>query len=53
MEAGGLRVPRRQRKRQRMGRSESGPQRLRAERLNHVWSYDFVFDQTKDGRRLK
>jgi transposase InsO family protein len=33
--------------------SESGTQRLRAERVNHVWSYDFVFDQTEDGRRLK
>jgi putative transposase len=49
----GLRVPRRQRKRQRLGSSESGTQRLRAERINHVWSYDFVFDQTEDGRRLK
>ena len=29
------------------------PQRLSAERVNHVWSYDFVFDQTEDGRRLK
>jgi transposase InsO family protein len=49
----GLKVPRRQRKRQRLGNSESGTQRLRAERVNHVWSYDFVFDQTEDGRRLK
>ena len=49
----GLKVPRRQRKRQRLGNSESGTQRLRAERINHVWSYDFVFDQTEDGRRLK
>jgi transposase InsO family protein len=49
----GLRVPRRQRKRQRLGSSENGTQRLSAERVNHVWSYDFVFDQTEDGRRLK
>ena len=49
----GLRVPRRQRKRARLGTGESGTQRLRAERANHVWSYDFVFDQTEDGRRLK
>ncbi len=27
--------------------------RLKAVRRNHVWSYDFVFDQTSDGRRLK
>jgi transposase InsO family protein len=49
----GLKVPRRQRKRQRLGNSEAGTQRLRAERVNQVWSYDFVFDQTEDGRRLK
>jgi transposase InsO family protein len=49
----GLKVPRRQRKRQRLGKSENGTQRLQAERVNHVWSYDFVFDQTADGRRLK
>ena len=49
----GLKVPRRQRKRQRVGNSEGGTQRLRAERVNQVWSYDFVFDQTEDGRRLK
>lgn len=49
----GLKVPRHQRKRQRLGSSNGGTQRLRAERVNHVWSYDFVFDQTEDGRRLK
>ena len=49
----GLRVPRRQRKRARLGKSENGTQRLAAERGNHVWSYDFVFDQSEDGRRLK
>ena len=49
----GLRVPRRQRKRARLGKSENGTQRLNAERMNHVWSYDFVMDQTEDGRRLK
>ena len=49
----GLRVPRRQRKRARLGKSENGTQRLAAERVNHVWSYDFVFDQSEDGRRLK
>jgi transposase InsO family protein len=49
----GLKVPRRQRKRQRLGDSENGTQRQRATRVNEVWSYDFVFDQTEDGRRLK
>ena len=37
---------------QRRGSSESGTQRLRSERVNQVWSDDFVFDQTADGRRL-
>ena len=49
----GLKVPRRQRKRARLGSSENGTQRMSAERVNHVWSYDFVMDQTEDGRRLK
>ena len=49
----GLKVPRRQRKRRRLGNSEGGTQRLRAERINQVWSYDFIFDQTEDGGRLK
>ncbi len=48
-----LKVPPRQGKRQRLGSSEGGTQRLRAERVNQVWSYDFIFDQTEDGRRLK
>jgi transposase InsO family protein len=48
-----LKVPRRQRKRQRLGSSAGGTQRLRVERVNQVWSYDFVFDQTEDGRRRK
>ena len=49
----GLKVPRRQRKRARLGGSENGTQRVAAQGVNHVWSYDFVFDQTADGRRLK
>ena len=51
--AEGLKVPRRQRKRRRLGTSEGGSQRRRAARRNEVWSYDFVFDQTADGRPLK
>ena len=49
----GLKVPRRQRKRLRLGQREKSSQRLAAERVNQVWSYDFVFDQRADGRRLK
>jgi transposase InsO family protein len=49
----GLKVPRRQRKRRAVGGSESSAQRQCSTRINEVWSYDFVFDQTEDGRRLK
>jgi transposase InsO family protein len=49
----GLRVPQAQRKRRRLGSSDNGCARHRAERPNQVWSYDFVADQTADGRRLK
>ena len=51
--AAGLKVPQAQHKRRRVGSSENGCTRHRAERPNHVWSYDFVMDQTADGKRLK
>jgi putative transposase len=49
----GLKVPQVQRKRRRLGHSENSCTRRRAERPNHVWSYDFIHDQTADGRGLK
>ncbi len=49
----GLRVPQRRRKRRRLGDSTVPAKRLRAERPNHVWAFDFQFDQTADGRALK
>lgn len=49
----GLKIRRKQRKRRRLGNSDGGTQRRRAVRPGDVWSYDFVFDQTADGRRLK
>ena len=49
----GLRVPKRQRKRRRLGCGANGVVRRKAERPNHVWSYDFVWDETEDGRMLK
>jgi len=48
-----LRVSRRTIRRRRLGGPEGGVTRLRAERMNQVWSYDFVKDQTTDGRPLK
>jgi putative transposase len=49
----GLRVPVRKRKRRRLGESTVPAERLRAERPNHVWAFDFQFDQTACGRALK
>jgi putative transposase len=52
----GLKVPDKQRKRRRLlllGGSENSCTRRRATHPNHVWSYDFVMDETEDGRRLK
>ncbi len=50
---GGLKVPQIRRKRRRLGQSENGCARRRSERPDHVWSYDFIHDQTADGRGLK
>ncbi len=49
-----MQVPRKQHRRRRLyGGSENSCIRHRAERINHVWSYDFVSDRTEDGRQLK
>jgi len=47
----GLRVPQKAAKRRRPGTSTIDPQY--AEYPNHVWSYDFVADQTSDGKTLR
>jgi transposase InsO family protein len=49
----GLKVPKKQRKRRRLGHSKNGIVHYQPEKPNHVWSYDFVSDQTEDGRTLK
>ena len=49
----GLGVKTRPRKRRRLGKAENGASRKRAERPNHVWTWDFTFDRTEDGRALK
>ncbi len=49
----GLRVPPKRRKRQRRGDSTVPGDRLRAERPDHVWAFDFQFDVTDDGRMVK
>lgn len=49
----GLKVPTRQPKRGRLWLTDGSCIRMRPERPNHVWAYDFVFDRTHDGRALK
>lgn len=49
----GLKVPTRQPKRSRLFLSDGSCVRLRAERPNHVWSYDFVEDRTHEGRKYR
>lgn len=49
----GLQVPTKKRKRRRIGTNENGSIRLEATRPNQVWSYDFLYDRTEDGRQLK
>ncbi|MFT7486021.1 MAG: putative transposase [Candidatus Paceibacteria bacterium] len=49
----GMRVPRKRRKRRSTGDSGNSCVQHRAEFKNHVWTYDFVFDRTEDGRQLK
>ena len=49
----GLKVPARQRPRGRLWLNDGSCVRLRAERANHVWSYDFVSGSTSDGRTLR
>ncbi len=49
----GLKVPQKQPKRARLWLADGSCIRRRAEYPNHVWSYDFVMDRTRDGRPLK
>ena len=46
----GLKVPAKQPKRGRLWLNDGSCIRLRPERPNHVWSYDFVADRTHDGK---
>jgi putative transposase len=49
----GLRVPQPRRKRRRLGESATAAGPLRAARPGQVWTFDFQFDQTVDGRAVK
>jgi putative transposase len=49
----GLKVPAKQRPRGRLWLEDGSCVRLRPQRANHVWSYDFVSAMTHDGRTLR
>ena len=49
----GLKVPPKQPKRARLWLNDGSCVRLRPERRNHVWSYDFVHCRTEDGRAFR
>jgi transposase InsO family protein len=49
----GLKVPQKKRKRRRLGTSANACHRRRAEHVNDVWCWDFIFDRTTSGSQLK
>ena len=49
----GLKVARKRRKKRRLGHSENGCVRRRAEGKNDVWAWDFIHDRDEWGRPLK
>jgi len=49
----GMRVPKKARKRRPVGNSANSCVRRIAEHRNHVWTYDFLFDRTENGRQVK
>lgn len=49
----GLKVPARQPKRGRLWLNDGSCIRLRPERPNHVWAYDFVTDRTTSGKAFR
>jgi len=49
----GLTVPEKQPKRSRLWLNDGSCIRLRPQRKDHVWSYDFVHERTRNGRPLK
>ena len=49
----GLKVPKKQPKRGRLWLNDGSCLRLRPEHRDHVWSYDFMMDRTRDGKAFK
>jgi len=49
----GLKVPKKTRKKRRLGHSGNSCVRRRAEHKGHVWCWDFIHDRTTSGKALK
>ena len=49
----GLKVRQKRKKKRAQGNSKNACHRLRAERISHIWSWDFIFDRTTSGHSLK
>ena len=49
----GLKVPRKQPKKRRLWLNDGSCVRMRPEYRNHVWSYDFVEDRLRNGRKVR
>ena len=49
----GLKLPKKQLKRPRIWLNDGSCIRLRPERPNHIWSYDFVEDRTSNGKKIR
>lgn len=49
----GLKVPKKQPKKRRLWLNDGSCIRLRPEYRNHVWSYDFVEDRLRNGRKVR
>ncbi len=51
--AEGLKVRRKAKRKRAKGQSKNACHQLRAQRMNHVWTWDFIFDRTTNGLTLK
>ena len=51
--AEGLKVPRKTRKKRRLGHGDNSCTRKKAEHKDHVWTWDFIHDRTANGRAIR
>lgn len=49
----GLKVPKKQRKKRSIGSRDGACQQCQALHKDHVWTWDFIFDRTANGRSVK